>query len=236
MASGLLSRAPIPKLTISPRAVKLPVMETYSHSFFTWALAKHGVKAGRDAGIAAAVGAALPDLPSFAGTAYYVGADYLRDGWGAMHSEGVLDAIYFTGPFGATGSALHSAVPVVLLLILYRVLRLGLRDHRRILLWFLLGWFGHTIADFLTHVDDTRPLFWPISGWEWSSPVSYYNPLYYGQEFFAISHGLMLLIVLCLLLKRILGRRNAKKVPSGKVDHGGASLREPTVTPREAGR
>ncbi len=191
-------------------------METYSHAFFTWALAKHGVKAGRAAGVAGAVGAAMPDLPSFTGTAYYVGADYLRDGWGAMHSEGVLDAIYFTGPFGATGSALHSAVPVVLLLILYWVLRLGRRDTRRILLWFLLGWFGHTIADFLTHVDDTRPLFWPLSAWEWSSPVSYYNSQYHGQEFFLLSHGLMLLIISWLFLKRIVARRKRSKGATGK--------------------
>ena len=191
-------------------------METYSHSFFTWALAKHSVKAGRAAGIAAAVGAAFPDLPSFAGTVYYVGTSFLWEGWDSMHSEEMLDAIYFTGPFGATGSALHSVVPVALLLVLYRALGLRRRDRRRILLWFLLGWFGHTIADFLTHVDDTRPLFWPISGWEWSSPVSYYNPLYYGREFFAISHGLMLLIVLWLLLKRIMGRRDVPKGSAGE--------------------
>ncbi len=184
-------------------------METYSHSFFTWALAKHGVKAGRAAGIAGAVGAAFPDLPSFAGTAYYVGIRYLWEGWSSMDSEEVLDAIYFTGPFGATGSALHSVVPVAVLLVAYRVLKLGGRDRRRILLWFLLGWFGHTIADFLTHVDDTRPLFWPISDWEWSSPVSYYNSLYYGREFFAISHALMLLTILALLVRRLRGRKRA---------------------------
>jgi membrane-bound metal-dependent hydrolase YbcI (DUF457 family) len=188
-------------------------VETYSHAFFTWALGKHGLKAGRAAGIAGAVGAAFPDLPSFAGTAYYVGADYLRDGWGAMHSEGVLDAIYFSGPFGGTGSALHSVVPVAALLVLYRVLGLGRRDPRRILLWFLLGWFGHTIADFLTHVDDTRPLFWPLSGWEWSSPVSYYNSSYYGREFFFVSHGLMLLIIAWLLVKRI---PTTRKRPEGE--------------------
>ncbi len=182
-------------------------METYSHAFFTWALAKHGVKAGRAAGIAAAAGAVFPDLPSFAGTAYYVGTAYLRKGWDSMHSEELLDAIYFSGPFGGTGSALHSAVPVVTLLVLYRIFGLGRRDRRRIVLWFLLGWLGHAIVDFLTHVDDTRPLFWPVSDWEWSSPVSYYNPLYYGREFFAISHGLMLLTILWLLIKRISGRR-----------------------------
>lgn len=189
-------------------------METYSHAFFTWALSKHGVKAGRAAGIAAAAGAVFPDLPSFAGTAYYVGTAYLREGWDSMHSEELLEAIYFSGPFGGTGSALHSAVPVVALLVLYRVLRFGRRDRHRILLWFLLGWFGHTIVDFLTHVDDTRPLFWPISGWEWSSPVSYYNPLYYGREFFAISHGLMLLTIAWLLLRRISGRDKKPEPPT----------------------
>ena len=148
------------------------------------------------------MGAAFPDLPSFAGTAYFVGARFLWEGWSSMESEEVLDAIYFTGPFGTTGRVLHSAVPVVALLVLYRVLGLGGRDRRRILLWFLLGWLGHTVADFLTHVDDTRPLFWPISSWEWSSPVSYYNSLYYGREFFAVSHALILLTMLWLFFKR----------------------------------
>ena len=199
--------------SLRPRAVRLPFVETYSHAFFTWALAKHGVLAGRAAGIAGAAGAAFPDLPSFAGTAYYVGTAYLREGWDSMHSEELLDAIYFNGPFGGTGSALHSAVPVAALLVLYRVLGLGRRDRRRILLWFLVGWLGHTVVDFLTHVDDTRPLFWPLSNWEWSSPVSYYNPLYYGRQFFAASHGLMLLVAAWLLLKRITGRGKAPQSP-----------------------
>lgn len=186
-------------------------METYSHSFFTWALAKHGIKAGRAAGIAGAVGAAFPDLPSFAGTAYYVGASYLTEGWASMHAEGILEKIYFTGPFGGTGSALHSAVPVAILLGVYGALRLGRHDRRRILLWFLIGWLGHTFADFLTHVDDTRPLFWPITDWQWSSPVSYYNSAYFGQEFFIASHGLMFLIIVTLLAKRLRGRERGRE-------------------------
>jgi len=191
-------------------------VETYSHAFFTWALAKHGVKAGRDAGIAGAVGACLPDLPSFAGTAYYVGPAYLREGWSSMDTEEVLDAIYFTGPFGATGSILHSAVPPVALLLAYWLLELGRRDRRRILLWFLLGWVGHTVADFLTHVDDVRPLFWPITDWTWSSPVSYYNSAYYGREFFAVSHALIFLIMAALLVRRIRGRRKEPAAPPDK--------------------
>lgn len=191
-------------------------METYSHAFFTWALAKHGVAAGRAAGIAGLAGAAFPDLPSFAATAYYVGPAYLRDGWSSMDSEEMLDAIYFTGPFGTTGSILHSAVPPVALLLAYWLLKLGRWDRLRILLWFLLGWLGHTVADFLTHVDDVRPLFWPISDWTWASPVSYYNSAYYGDEFFMVSHGLMFLIIVVLLIRRIRARDENPASSPGK--------------------
>lgn len=192
-------------------------METQLHSFFTWALAKHGVKAGRAAGIAGAVGAAFPDIPSFVATAYYIGPVYLTDGWSSMDSEAVLDAIYFTGPFGSTGSALHSALPVVAFLVLYRVFRLGRRDTRKILLWFLLGWLGHTVVDFLTHVDDARPLFWPVSDWLWSSPVSYYNSDYYGREFSLIVNGLAFTIIVLLLIKRVVkSRERSSAGGSGK--------------------
>lgn len=182
-------------------------METYSHAFYTWALAKHGVKAGRAAGIAGAVGGSFPDLPAVAATAYYVGPTFMSEGWSAMDGE-MLDNIYFSGPFGVTGSALHSAVPVAVLLALYFAFKLGRRDRRSILPWFLIGWLGHAVADFLTHVDDTRPLFWPISGWEWSSPVSYYNSAYYGAEFQLVNNSLMLLLVVLLLVRRL--RERAK--------------------------
>jgi len=191
-------------------------VETYSHAFFTWAFAKHGVKTGRAAGIAGAVGATLPDMPSIAGTAYYIGMPFLREGWSSMDSEAVRDPIYVSGPFGATGVALHSAVPPLALLLLYVFLNLGSRDHRKILLWFLLGWLGHAVADFLTHVDGARPLFWPLSDWEWFSPVSYYDPLHYGNEFFAISHALILLTMAALLVRRMRRQDKGPKTTSSK--------------------
>lgn len=123
-------------------------METYSHAFFTWALAKHGVRAGRAAGIASVVGTSFPDLPAFAGATYYVGTAYLREGWNSMHSEELLDAIYFHGPFGSTGSALHSAVPVVAVLILYRAFGMDRHDRRRILLWFCWNGLGTPSSTF----------------------------------------------------------------------------------------
>jgi hypothetical protein len=193
-------------------------METYAHAFFTWAAAKHGFRSGRPAAIFGALGSVLPDLPSFAGVAYYTGTSYFREGWAAMGSEEMLDAIYFTGPFGGTGSVLHSLVLPASLLGIYALLRFttsGRVDARRILLWFLIGWAGHTIADFLTHVNDTRPLFWPISGWEWSSPVSYYDGDYYGRQFFVIEHGAIIGMMVLLLFKRLRRRKGSGKPSNG---------------------
>ena len=128
-----------------------------------------------------------------------------------MPREQRLDAIYFTGTFGATGSALHSIVPDGSLPVLCLVLGLGRFDRRRVLLWFLLGWAGHTIVDFLTHMDDPRPLFWPFSDWRWSSPVSYYDPRYYGREFMLISHASMLAIVAVLFWRRLRERYGSER-------------------------
>jgi membrane-bound metal-dependent hydrolase YbcI (DUF457 family) len=145
----------------------------------------------------------LPDVPAMAGTAYYIGPAFLREGWRSMDSEKVVEAIYVSGPFGSTGVALHSVVPPLTLLLLYAILGLGRRDRRRIALWFLIGWLGHAVADFLTHADNARPIFWPLSDWTWTSPISYYDPLHHGQEFFLVSHALILVIMAALLVRRV---------------------------------
>ena len=63
----------------------------------------------------------------------------------------------------------------------------------------------------MTHVDDTRPLFWPLLDRRWSSPVSYYNPLYYGREFMLVEHVIMLAIIAGLLVGRLRGRERGHK-------------------------
>lgn len=78
------------------------------------------------------------------------------------------------------------------------------------LLLIRIGWAGRAGADFLTHVDAARPLFWPI-----------YNPPYYGREFVAVEHGAMLAIMLALLVKRLRARKKrslSKEDPAGARD------------------
>ncbi len=44
---------------------------------------------------------------------------------------------------------------------------------------------------------------------EWSSPVSYYNPAYYGTELEIVEHAAILAIILVLLLRRMRNRRQS---------------------------
>ncbi len=51
------------------------------------------------------------------------------------------------------------------------------------ILIFGVGYFLHILGDFFTHADDAYPQFWPFSEWRFNSPVSYYQPQYYGRIF-----------------------------------------------------
>ena len=180
-------------------------MRTYSHALFTWVLARKGCRVAPAAAAASAAGAAFPDLPAFLGVAFFSIKRGIAPRPTMSHEElheQFLDAAYLVGPFGGTRIFLHSLVAVALLLILYRLLGVGRLDVQRILFWFLLGWFGHTVTDFLTHAEDALPLFWPLSNWSWQSPVSYWDPGHYGRQFFLVEHGVILLSVLWLLVKR----------------------------------
>ncbi|HSG95595.1 MAG TPA: hypothetical protein VLA28_08740 [Afifellaceae bacterium] len=39
----------------------------------------------------------------------------------------------------------------------------------------------HVATDFPLHVFDGHPTFWPFSGWVFQSPVSYWDPRYFGD-------------------------------------------------------
>jgi hypothetical protein len=56
----------------------------------------------------------------------------------------------------------------------------------------------HISIDFLLHHEDARRQFWPLSEWIFRSPVSYWDPSYFGNYFavFEICFGLILATVL----------------------------------------
>lgn len=57
----------------------------------------------------------------------------------------------------------------------------------------------HAAADFLTHNDDARRQFWPISDWMFRSPISYWDARYYGEVFAVFELGLVAVLTGLLL-------------------------------------
>ncbi|MGA9288375.1 MAG: hypothetical protein WBV93_08455 [Anaerobacillus sp.] len=71
------------------------------------------------------------------------------------------------------------------------------------------GWFLHIVVDFLTHVSDAVPIFYPIYNTVIPGFVSYWNPHYYGIEF-GITHSIVLISTIIYLIRE---RRKTKKNP-----------------------
>ncbi len=71
-------------------------------------------------------------------------------------------------------------------------------DYGIVLVIFALAALTHAAADFFLHVHDAHAHFWPLSDWRFASPVSYWDPRYYGQYFsvFEIFLGLGLCFML----------------------------------------
>lgn len=63
----------------------------------------------------------------------------------------------------------------------------------------------HAIADFLTHHDDARRQFWPVSDWVFKSPISYWDSRFYGNIFALFEVGLIaaLAALLCWRMQRL---------------------------------
>lgn len=50
-------------------------------------------------------------------------------------------------------------------------------------LLFALGALAHLAGDLPVHADDAHPHFWPLTGWRFISPVSYWDPDHFGTIF-----------------------------------------------------
>lgn len=164
-------------------------MHTYSHAVLSWAAARRLAPSDPRSALWGALGAVLPDLPAVAGGTLLA----VRRGWftrGEFYGE-VCGRRRFRGP----DAALHSLLPVSLALALYEATSAYRTDrHRGRAL--LLGWAGHVLADALTHGGDARPLFWPLSGWRFDSPVSYWDRGRYGGMFSLVEHMAVLAVAL----------------------------------------
>jgi hypothetical protein len=161
------------------------------------------------------LGAVLPDIPLWllwiGSYAYY---HYFLGDMTITPMDPMFDRFYFTNPFWiASHNLLHA--PILLLLALGLLWRVraaaGSRGHWWF--WFAAGCLVHTALDIPTHVNDGPVIFFPF---DWStrfhSPVSYWDPRFYGRQFTIIELGLdlVLLAYLCVpwLMRRLRGYRS----------------------------
>lgn len=60
----------------------------------------------------------------------------------------------------------------------------------------------HAFADLLTHHDDARRQFWPMTDWVFRSPVSYWDARYFGNAFAVFEVGLVVALAAYLCWSR----------------------------------
>lgn len=135
---------------------------------------------------AAFAGGLVPDLSLFLMAGWYL---FVLD-----EPPQAVFGIYFYSEDWQSVFALDNSIPLwgtLLVLAFWRDIRW--------LLAFSGGGLLHVVADLLLHNTDARRHFWPFSDWVFRSPVSYWDPAYYGAIFAPIEAGLVLISAVVLV-------------------------------------
>lgn len=190
-------------------------MNTPSHLLINAALHKGLRRTAPIPRSAFLLGAIAPDVPlyllSIGGFVYY----RYGQGWEVGRTfEYMFDTLFFTDPYWiALHNMFHSPTVLLILLACCWPLRRKIGSPARWLFWFAAGCLIHTMIDIPTHGNDGPLLLFPF---EWTmryhSPISYWDPRYYGREFvfFELSLNLVLLAYLLVpVVMRRLKRRNS---------------------------
>jgi len=167
----------------------------YAHAFWAWYPFRRRPWVGP-----LVAGAILPDLPY---CVFFVAAA-LEHGPRAFTDLGVWRSIW--GHPVVVG--LHSFLPwgaAMLLLISTRAWR-----RAPALAAFLAGWGLHVVIDMLTHRSDGYPILWPLSDYRFPTPVSYWEPAYYGRTFSLVCDGAIAVLLIRLAALRLRRDRGAR--------------------------
>jgi len=127
--------------------------------------------------LAGGLGGLVPDLPLYL---LSIDALVLR----SIPPDTVFGALYFSPGWQRIFAIDHAAPLWGGLLALALIRRWALAAA------FGLGGLLHVLADFLTHREDARPHFWPLSDWVFRSPVSYWDPAHHGRAVGAVETAL----------------------------------------------
>lgn len=173
-------------------------MRTFSHAVIALAA---GNRAKRSSLTAFVVGSVLPDLPLLILT----GASLLSSPSWAEGMKRMHDA-YATNPVWiGLHNAPHSLVVLGVVALVSSLLKPPLT--KRVLLWAAAGAALHALTDILTHAGDGPMFLYPLSSLRFHSPVSYWDPRYYGRIFSVFEYLLDAVLVLYLSYKYVTRKR-----------------------------
>ena len=164
-------------------------MITTSHIVYGWALARKtegsaGAQNKRRLG-AFILGAVLPDLPTYLFFIYFT---FIA---GVSQAE-LWDSIYFDSAWTPFITLSHSFILWPL------ALAVGHAFGYRFLKWLAVSATVHILIDFFVHAEDAYRHFYPLTNWTFNSPISYWNPTYYGNIVGSIDTIIVALLLLWL--------------------------------------
>jgi len=149
--------------------VRFPCMITPSHMIYSWALAKAtDPKPNKLRTLVIVAGGLVPDLPAYA--FFFVHTILL-----GTSQQLMWDVLYFDSAWSPFITLSHSLLLWPLLLLVATLAK------QTLLRLFAVSALLHVSLDFLVHHDDAYRHFWPLSDWKFMSPVSYWDPMYYGN-------------------------------------------------------
>ena len=165
-------------------------MTIYAHAFWAW----YPYRRRRWVGWFV-LGAIVPDLPYVA----IFAAATLRTGPGVLADLALWDSLW-RNPLVC---ALHSVVPWSVVVLASVVQRRRAGPLVEGVTAFVLGWGSHVFLDMLTHRTDGYPIFWPISGYRFPTPISYWEPSFHGVAFALVCDGSIAVLLLGLAALRL---------------------------------
>ena len=156
-------------------------MNTPAHLIF--GMAAFGNPMRRAVTAAAFAGAVIPDLSL-----------YLLAGWELLikgtDPNIVFGQMYYSESWQAVFRMDNSFVLWGLVLVI------GLMWRSPVMIALCGAALLHLAFDFPLHNDDARAHFWPLTNWKFISPVSYWDPKYYGHIVGPIEVGLVIAVTI----------------------------------------
>lgn len=177
-------------------------MRTFSHALITTVLGK-SARLKRGGLVAFVLGSVLPDAP--VGVLMVLA---LLENPNMQEAMDIMDRAFYSDPVWI---ALHNTPHSLVAMGVLSVLGYALRRRRwgRWLLWYAAGSVLHIVIDVATHAGDGPMFLYPLSGYRFESPVSYWDPAYYGRAFTVFEYLLDAVLLVYLFVTYRLSKQRA---------------------------